>query len=121
MRLAYGVPLAKYKVSGKVISGSGKPIAGIKVDVAFSPSWLFDFDGKSTTLHTAADGSFSSEFRYYPRDYVTISFTDVDGNKNQGDFQTQTISVSPKQVEKGDGAWFQGSYSVSTTVRMNKK
>ena len=121
MSLAYGVPTAKYKVSGKVFSSSGKPISGIKVDVSISPGWLFDFDGKSTTLYTSADGSFSSEFRYYPQNYVTLSFTDVDGKKNQGDFQTQTMSISPKQVEKGDGAWFQGTYSVSATVRMNKK
>ena len=119
--IAYGVPIAKYKVSGKVFTNSGKPIAGIKVDVSFSPGWLYDFDGKSTTIHTTADGSFSAEFRNYPRDNVTISFTDVDGEKNQGEFLTQSITVSTKQVEKGDGAWFKGTYSVSTTVRMDKK
>jgi putative lipoprotein (rSAM/lipoprotein system) len=121
MMTAYGVPIAKYKVSGKVFTSSGKPITGIKVDVSFSPGWLYDFDGKSTTIHTTADGSFSAEFRNYPRDKVTISFTDVDGEKNQGDFQTQSITVATKQVEKGDGAWFKGTYSVSTTVRMDKK
>ena len=118
---AYGVPTAKYKVSGKVFTSSGKPIAGIKVDVSFSRDWLYDFDGKSTTIHTTADGSFSAEFRNYPRDNVTISFTDVDGEKNQGEFQPQSITVSTKQVEKGDGAWFIGTFSVSTTVRMDKK
>ena len=118
---AYGVPTAKYKVSGKVFTNSGKPIAGIKVDVSFSSGWLYDFDGKPTTILTASDGSFSADFRNYPRDNVTITFTDVDGEKNQGDFQTHSITVSPKQVEKGDGFWFQGTYSVSTTVRMDKK
>ena len=121
MMVAYGTPTAKYKVSGKVLSDSGKPIAGIKVDVSFSTGSSYDFSGKSTTLYSAADGSFSSDFTYYPRDNVTISFTDVDGKKNQGDFESQSISIKAIQVEKGDGAWFRGTYSVSTTVRMNKK
>ena len=50
MMTAYGVPTAKYKVSGKVFTNSGKPIAGIKVDVSFSSGWLYDFDGKPTVL-----------------------------------------------------------------------
>ena len=109
MRLAYGTPTAVYKVSGKVFTNSGKPIEGIKVNVMF------------TTIYTAGDGSFSGEVSYYPLDNVTISFTDVDGDKNQGEFQSLSVNVTPKQTGKGDGAWFQGTYSVSTTVRMNKK
>ena len=107
--VAYGTPNAVFKVSGKVFTGSGKPIAGIKVDVMY------------TTLYTAGDGSFSGEVRYYPRDNVTISFTDVDGEENQGRFQSRSVNVTPKQTEKGDGYWFLGTYSVSTTVRLNKK
>ena len=118
---AYGVPTAKYKVSGKVFSDSGKPISGIKVDVMFDRNWSYDFNGKSTTLYTAADGSFSSEFKNYPLNNVTISFTDVDGDKNQGDYQSQSVNIPSKQTEKGDGHWFMGTYSVSTTVRLNKK
>ena len=121
MMLAYGTPIAVYKVSGRVFSGSGQPIAGIKVDVMFSQDWSYDFNGKSTILYTAADGSFSSEFRNYPRNNVTISFTDVDGKKNHGDFQSQSVTVAAKQTEKGDGYWFMGTYSVSTTVKLNKK
>ena len=107
--LAYGSPVARYKVSGKVFTNSGKPIEGIKVNVMF------------TTIYTAGDGSFSGEVSYYPRDNVTISFTDVDGDKYQGEFQSLSVNVTPKQTGKGDGSWFQGTYSVSTTVRMNKK
>ena len=117
---AYGVPTARYKVSGKVFTDTGKPIQGIKVDVSFSRDWYRDFDGKSTILYTSADGSFSSEFRYYPQKDVTISFTDIDGGGNQGFFQTKTLSVSAIQVEKGEG-WFQGTYSVSATVKLDKK
>ena len=115
MRTAYGVPTAKYKVSGKVFSGSGKPIAGIKVDVSFTPGW------SSTSIYTSSDGSFSSEIIHSQRDKVTLTFTDIDGIKNQGDFQTQSVTIEAKQTEKGDGYWFMGTYSVSTTVKLNKK
>lgn len=121
MMAAYGTPTAVYKVSGKVFSGSGKPIPGIKVDVMFERNWSFDFNGKSTTLYTSADGSFAAEFRNYPRNNVTISFSDVDGDNNQGEFQSQSVNITAKQIGKGDGHWFQGTYSVSTTVKLDKK
>ena len=113
---AYGSPTAAYKVSGTVRNSSGQKLGGIQVvSIYGEQTWM-----RTDTTYTDASGSFSGTMRTYPSDKVQLVFNDVDGSKN-GEYQSQTVSVTPKKVGDGDGSWFKGTYEVSASVMLKKK
>lgn len=81
----YGPPPRKYyTMNGKVIQKGGKPIENISVTITETNDQVF----------TSKDGSFeivNKELLH--KDSVTIKVEDVDGDKNGGEFISETIEV----------------------------
>ena len=47
---------------------------------------------------------------------VTLTFTDVDGEENGGDFETEDVQVPLTQIDPGDGNWDCGDYAATDVV-----
>lgn len=98
----YGTPTMDYEISGKVVDAkSGKAIEGIQV----SRPWEYN-DGAVTT---DSDGKFTVKGQDFPNDTLHIKATDIDGSAN-GSYAETKVVVDLKQVEKGDGAWYDGKF-----------
>jgi len=103
----YGVPTMDFEVSGKVVNKGSAPIEGIKVSCYTNKD-----PGIATTL-TAADGSFLiSGTAISP----ILTFEDIDGPGNGGEFAEKTQEISVNQIEKGDGNWYMGKYEAKGVV-----
>ena len=127
-RVEYGQPHADYKLIGDVKSQDGTPIKGIRVvfnpqDNALAhPSYVLD------TLYSDSNGKFSKERLKYdwPDDLnnATITFEDIDGSDNGGEFETVSLqngSFSVEQVKKGDGNWYHGEFLITANAVMTGK
>ena len=80
----YGVPPPHigYKVKGKVTDKAGKAIPGIEVN---------DKANKITSS-SGGDGSYELSGEEWSRN-VTLTFTDIDGPENGGEFATKIIDI----------------------------
>ena len=99
----YGVPTMDYRVSGIVTdSETGEPVKGIKV---VSETLI----GPKDPVITSETGEFVYEDTWYPHDKITLQFTDIDPLED-GSYMPRTVEVELKQVEDGDGHWYNGIY-----------
>ena len=101
----YGTPMVEFSVKGRVVDADSNPIPNIEV------SWG-NMYGKTVT---AEDGTFeyrNEEIGFEMND-VTLTFTDVDGEENGGDFETEEVQVPLTQTDPGDGNWDCGEYSAT--------
>lgn len=102
----YGTPTMDYEISGKVVDAeSGKAIEGILV----SRPWKYDDYG----VLTDNKGKFTICGQEFPNDTLHVQATDIDGS-----YQANKIVVSLKQVEKGDGAWYNGKFGNKNEVEI---
>lgn len=105
-------PIANYQVMGKVSDEDGKPINGIRV--------IADYVYRADTLYTDKDGEYS-KFLTIPRvDSLYLSFIDIDGPSNGGEFKSVSEHVNPVRTEISSG-YFGGSYIVSLNIKLKKK
>ena len=104
----YGVPLVTFSVKGKVVDADSNPIPNIEI------IWR-DMYGKTVT---AEDGTFEyrNEDIGFEMNDVTLTFTDVDGEENGGDFEPEEVQVPLTQTDPGDGNWDCGDYSAEDVV-----
>ena len=99
----YGVPTMDYRVTGTVTdSQTGKPVKGIKVE---SETLI----GPQDPVITSETGEFVYEDRWYPHDKITLEFTDIDPFED-GAYMPRTVEVELKQIQDGDGHWYNGVY-----------
>ena len=99
----YGVPYNNYKIKGKVTDKAGQPIKDIEVD---------SYDVRPVT--TGSDGSYELSGQNFGGD-LEITFTDIDGPANGGDFAAKTVTVEFTEADrtaKGKG-WDRGSFAKS--------
>lgn len=98
----YGVPVMEYMVKGKVTDAeSGKPVKGI--EVTSEESYV--------QVYTSENGEFTCEGMTFPDGAVSLTFKDVDGEENGGDFKTKTETIPLTQTEPGEGPWDHGEYT----------
>ena len=107
----YGTPVVEFSVKGRVVDADANPIPNIEV------TWgnMYDMYGKTVT---AEDGTFhykNEEIGFEMTD-VVLTFTDVDGEANGGDFETEDVQVPLMQTDPGDGNWDCGDYSAEDVV-----
>lgn len=80
-------------LSGKISDQNGNPIEHIKVVINWG-SFLLSPD----TEYTNSDGEFQTRLRYENKDgrpvTITITMTDIDGEKNGGLFETLTETLT---------------------------
>lgn len=117
---AYGCPTADYLYVGVVTDQAGNPIKGIEVQI----DGFFERGTLRTLKHeTAADGTYFTDI-YKECGFVrSITYTDVDGEENGGEFESLTIK--PDDMEKlklrdGEG-WYGGVFKLSAEVKLKNK
>ena len=94
----YGQPTAHYKLIGNVKGPDGKPVEGIQA--VFVPR---------------EDGA-------YPHENDTL-YSDAQGHFEKGRLKGKTLTrnaLKMEQTRKGDGAWYEGAYTVSADVTLDK-
>lgn len=107
---------ANYQVTGSVSDGSGVPVPGIRVVADYSTGPVYRAD----TLYTDKEGRFS-KFLSAPRvDKFFMTFSDIDGAANGGEFVTKYLEVTPIRTEISSG-YFGGSFIVSAEVSLDRK
>lgn len=116
----YGCPNADYIVMGSVKDGNGKPIKGIQVVAQQT------YSGKTVqrdTLYSDAKGQFSLSKNEHPLyRSLDVIFNDVDGADNGGEFESKTASkVKYEQTKRGDKRWYDGEFTATVNVELNKK
>lgn len=109
----YGTPIVEFSVKGRVLDADANPIPNIEVTCA-------NTYGKAVT---AEDGTFhyKNEDIGFEMTDVVLTFTDVDGEENGGDFETEDVQVSLTQIDAGDGNWDCGEYSAEEVEVVLKK
>ncbi len=123
--LMYGVPSVRYCVNGNVTDEDGNPIKNIKASVKEVPyedgTLYFPVDSTMTD----ANGQFTFDNRnIYNLVSQKLILEDIDGEKNGGEFQSDTLSLNDleaKQIEPSNGTWDQGKYELTGTFRLKKK
>lgn len=103
----YGTPRIDFRVQGKVTDTAGNPIPGIEIrneDRSYGKGNTALTDEKG--LYDISGSAFSPEF--------DLSFHDIDGPQNGGDFGAETLSVKFTDEEltaPGSDDWFNGTYT----------
>ena len=100
----YGCPTADYHVSARVVDSEGNSIAGIEVG-----GYYGEVFGVSD-----ADGVVDINCR--GRHISMITFTDVDGAENGGEFSKvefdwDYLNRKKEKVEDGEG-WYEGKFNI---------
>lgn len=109
----YGTPSMDYEVSGKVVDQDSKAIEGISVKV--------ERDFSEQSVLTSKDGSFVVKGKSFPGS-LELSFEDIDGEANGGEFVTKTQEVELEQVAKGSDSWNKGKFAArDVKVILEKK
>ena len=115
----YGQPHADFKATGTVRDEDGNPIQGIRVSVRlkYAP-WSQD---EETTLYTDKMGDYQYITEVFDVPPVTITFEDVDGEENGGEFASAEASPTVVRIQDGDKLWYDGAFEVRADVQLKKK
>ena len=104
----YGTPHADLVIKGTVTDQDGTPIPGIQVEA-------FREGIRMAVQETDASGKVEMKTKQYMRGReLSLIFEDIDGQKN-GSFAPDTLSneyLEAKQIARGDGKWYEGSYEI---------
>lgn len=109
----YGTPYVEFSVKGRVVDSENNPIEGIEVSAE---------EGMQKVL-TAKDGSFHyvGEMIGFELQELELTFTDIDGEDNGGEFETKTVTVPVTQTDPGEGSWDNGDYEGEVDVVLGVK
>ena len=112
----YGVPVMDFRVQGKVLSSeSNKPIKGIAVTGIIEDNYE-----RKDTVWTANNGEFVYSGMGFPSESILLKFSDVDGTDNQGEFQTQKVTVQLTRQEESQDGWYVGMHTADdVTVKLD--
>ena len=118
----YGSPSRDFQVKGVVTDEAGNPIENIRVIIRDAYNYGYSPD----TTYTDSQGNFSSNIirDYGFRDNQAAYFDDIDGDANGGTFQSDSTSLNDmqsKQIEKGDGNWYEGKYEFEVQQKLKKE
>lgn len=116
----YGQPHADFKALGSVHDEKGNPIERIRVAIHLhkGKDSKFNYD----TVYTDSKGAYLLERGYFaPPDGVTVTFEDVDGDKNGGEFESSTVSPAVQRTKDGDKLWYAGAFQVEADAVLRKK
>lgn len=126
----YGTPTSSFHAKGNVTAEDGTPIQGIKAVVV--DDYGHDRAYRMDSAYTDSKGNYVTEEKsldgtiawIHKEKRLKVILEDVDGEANGGEFATDTIkseNITVKQVGKGDGDWYDGSFEVTANDKMKKK
>ena len=122
----YGMPHANYIIRGSVHSEeSGDPIPGIKAIVRYGIRSDGEIPyGIGAEARTDESGKVETSYTEFPADKIEVVLEDVDGEKNGGLFQRDTLRedrLTIEQTAKPSGAWFEGEFTVTFDAKLKKE
>jgi len=97
MTVMYGVPYKLKNGRVTVTNGSGVPILGLSVRVT-DLSTPDEIDAENTTN---SDGTVSFSIESYGFSDIQIDVEDIDGPRNLGEFQSESILIESDDFEDG--------------------
>ena len=102
----YGTPHVEFHLSARVVDKDGNPIQGIEVRT--KEGAYFDHN----TGISDYQGYIDARGAIWPGSQYAVTFYDIDGEYNGGEFETLELDISGKvkQTKKGEGDWYEGSY-----------
>lgn len=102
----YGTPNVKFHLSARVVDKDGNPIQGIEVRAKEGANF------NHNTGISDYQGNIDAWGQVWPGSQYAVTFYDIDGEYNGGEFETLELDISDKvkQTQKGDGEWYQGAY-----------
>lgn len=108
----YGSPTADYQAEGYVTDEDGKPIEGIRIQVTLEDDYTDDNEG--FIVYSDSEGRFSTT-KYKDWRIQSLTATDIDGEKNGGEFENTTIDLRKMQLDlnpsnKKKDDWYLGVY-----------
>lgn len=116
----YGCPHANYEIKGKVVDRQDNPIPSIQIAVSDSVS-----EGQlpeNNMIYTDTEGNFLWENGEFPGATFKIIATDIDYDKNGGQFTADTSFVSFKNATYENGSkWYKGEAKQEVTIVMDKQ
>ena len=121
MLCMYGTPTADYKAEGVVTDEDGNPIEGIKVRVELQ-SYINNSTEKKA-VYSGDDGQFITP-KYFNLEILSLTATDIDGDKNGGEFEDKTINlqgIKPTLDKSNADGWYQGVYNYKVDFKLTKK
>ena len=101
----YGVPTVSYELKGKVTDEAGKPVEGIEVrfDSVSPADSAMVGSPIGPSVATDGDGQWSVSFEDGPAAILKVTYTDVDGRANGGEFaQDSTVVRDIAPVKKDE-------------------
>ena len=108
----YGMPHADYELKGVITDKeTSNPIPNIRVIRG----------GYGDTLYTDTEGKFAFDYGHNNTFYLKVE--DIDDDENGGFFRTQEISgdfTGAEQVQKGDGRWYNGKFTKTQNIELEK-
>jgi len=120
----YGVPSAKYKVLGKVVSSDSKtPIENVRVVMIENVNVNEDMSYlRGDTLFTDSDGKFELNRNDFPHDKYKVKFQDIDGEANGLFEDTEEIIEFKDSDYKDKSGWYRGEATKDMgTIELNPK
>ena len=121
MLCMYGTPTADYKAEGVVTDEDGNPIEGIKVRVELQ-SYINNSPEKKA-VYSGDDGQFITP-KYFNLEILSLTATDIDGDKNGGEFEEKVINLQDMTplLDKTDAdGWYRGVYNYKVDFKLTKK
>lgn len=116
----YGTPIANYKVSGRVTNESGKPIAGIQVELEETD---ISYSSYAARAFTNTSGEYEITTETIGRaEQLRLIVSDIDKSQN-GLYQNDTIQVKIEKedyYDKGKG-WNVGKAYKEINPRLKEK
>lgn len=96
----YGVPHVTFSLKARVVDEAGEPIEGIKV----SANWIEGYTNQDGEININGSVFTGSQYR--------VTFEDVDGEANGGEFETLTLDITDQveQTADGSGSWNDGAF-----------
>ena len=118
-RTEYGSPYADYIVSGKVTDEAGKPIENAQAAItrSYQSGEASENELKyyTDTVYTDANGEFNNNTSDFPNvNHIEIRY------EAEGYLRDSTMNISPEQIERASGGWYEGKFRASDNKALKK-
>lgn len=119
--IMYGSPTADYKAEGVVTDEDGNPIEGIQIKV--EAQTYIGQTVEPEVVYSSSDGLYTTK-KYKDRPILYLHISDIDGEKNGGEFEEMTINLQELKpvLDKTDAdGWYIGVYNYVVNFKLTKK
>ena len=103
--MEYGTPHVTFRLTARVVDEAGTPIQGIHVRTS---------DGEQFEYNTGVSdylGNIEATGAIWPGAQYEVTFVDIDGPLNGGEFEPLTVETHAYHVKNGEGEWYEGGYA----------